>query len=369
MRFLRITVYSFIFAIGIGSKMAFAERFETSAGVVKVDQVVAGLDAPWAVAILDEDAFLITERSGALLYIKDGNRRTVSGVPTVYDEGQGGLLDLALARDFDQTGEVFITFAEPGGRGGGTALAVAKFDANQAALSNVRIIFSMNEKASGGRHFGSRVVEAQDGTLFLTIGDRGDRASAQDLDRHNGTVIRVNRDGSIPEDNPDLGGAEGIYSYGHRNAQGAALDLRGDLWTVEHGARGGDEINKPRAGLNYGWPIISFGTHYSGLPIGVGTETQGMEQPSMYWDPSIAPSGMIIYSGRMFPEWRGDIFVGSLKFNYMSRIETQGSSAREVEQLFRDDYTRIRDIREGPDGSIYFLSVGEGALFRVLPDG
>ena len=225
----------------------------------------------------------------------------------------------------------------------------------------------MDPGSRGGRHFGSRLVEAGDGTLFLTIGDRGDRPSAQDLDVENGSVLRITKDGQIPAGNPFVGQAGAqpeIWSYGHRNPQGAASDLEGNLWVVEHGARGGDEVNRVRKGANYGWPVISYGRHYSGLKIGEGTQKEGMEQPEYYWDPSIAPSGMMIYSGALWPEWRGSIFVGSLKFDRISRL----SGDPLVEEVLETEETvRVRDVREGPDGAIWFLSVGEGALFRVSP--
>ncbi|MDD9920811.1 MAG: PQQ-dependent sugar dehydrogenase, partial [Boseongicola sp.] len=218
------------------------------------------------------------------------------------------------------------------------------------------------------RHFGSRLVEARDGTLFLTIGDRGERPSAQDLSNENGTVIRIGRDGRIPADNPFVGqtGAKpAIWSFGHRNPQGATLDLNGNLVVVEHGARGGDEINRVRKGANYGWPVIAYGEHYSGGKIGEGTAKTGMEQPDFYWDPSMAPSGMMIYSGKLWPEWRGDIFVGSLKFDYIARLE--GNQLEEVEQIQTDETLRVRDVREAADGSIWFLSVGNEALYRMTP--
>ena len=226
----------------------------------------------------------------------------------------------------------------------------------------------MTGGGSGGRHFGSRVVEAPDGTLFLTIGDRGDADQAQNLATHNGTVLRLNRDGSVPADNPFLGldGAQPeIWSYGHRNAQGAALDGQGRLWVVEHGARGGDEVNRVERGANYGWPVIAYGRHYSGAKIGEGTAKPGMEQPAHYWDPSIAPSGMVVYSGRLWPQWRGDIFVGSLKFDYISRLD--GARVTEVEQIEAPQTGRVRDIREAPDGSLWFISVGDGAVYRLSP--
>ncbi len=222
--------------------------------------------------------------------------------------------------------------------------------------------------SSGGRHFGSRIVEASDGTLFLTIGDRGDRPAAQDRANHVGTIIRVARDGSVPADNPFVGQSgirPEIWSYGHRNPQGAGLDAAGTLWTAEHGARGGDEVNLIRKGANYGWPVISYGRHYSGGKIGTGTSQTGMEQPAHYWDPSIAPSGLLVYTGDMFADWKGDMFVGSLKFDYISRLDITGETAREIGQIKSPETERVRDILQAPDGSIWFLSVGNGALYRI----
>jgi glucose/arabinose dehydrogenase len=264
---------------------------------------------------------------------------------------------------------VFLSYAEPREFTQGTALAVARLSDDNASLTDLRVIFRINEYTDSGRHFGGRIVEDDSGALFLTIGDRARRPSAQDPKLHNGKVIRVSRDGSVPADNPFANGPilPEIWSIGHRNPQGAALDEQGRLWTVSHGAAGGDEVNQPRPGLNYGWPVISYGTHYSGAKIGVGTEAPGMEQPRFYWDPSIAPSGMMIHSGRMFPDWRGDIFIGALKFDYVSRLDRDGDTITGEEKLFDGAYGRIRDIREGPDGAIWFLSVGDRTLYRVTP--
>lgn len=349
---------------------ATAETVAVEGGNVTVDQMVTGLQQPWAIAFLPEGGLLITERDGRLLLLREGQKREISGVPRVVDEGQGGLLDVVLARDFATTRTLFLSYSTPMSGGAGTALASATLSADGSALQNVTTLFQMQRGSGRGQHFGSRIVEASDGTLFLTIGDRGSRGRAQEPDRYNGKIVRVNRDGSIPADNPFTNGSAlpAIWSLGHRNPQGAALDAQGNLWTVEHGARGGDEINKPERGRNYGWPTISYGRHYSGLPIGRGNSAEGLEQPAFYWDPSIAPSGMMIYSGKLFPDWRGDIFVGSLKFDMISRLETSGSTAREAERLFQDRYLRIRDIREAPDGTIWFLSVGEGAAYRISPE-
>jgi glucose/arabinose dehydrogenase len=245
-------------------------------------------------------------------------------------------------------------------------LIKATLDQDAGRITKSSVIFQQAQGFSGGRHFGSRVVEAKDGTIFMTIGDRGARKEAQNTTNHNGTVVRVRRSGITPPDNPLLGlpGAEPeIYSYGHRNPQGAALDLNGDLWVVEHGAKGGDEINKVKPGANYGWPVISYGTHYSGARF-QGTEARGMEQPAHYWDPSIAPSGMMVYSGKLWPEWKGDIFVGSLKFGYIARMD--GETLAE-EALQSDETDRVRDVVEGPDGAIWFLSVNNDALYRITP--
>lgn len=335
---------------------------------VTISPMAEGLDTPWGIAILPDGGLLVTDREGELLHFRDGTRREVAGVPDVAARGQGGLLDITLARDFAQTRELFLTYSKPQRRGAGTALAVARLSQDATRLENLRVLFEMAPGSSGGRHFGSRVVEAADGTLFVTIGDRGDRPSAQDRGSHNGAIVRVNRDGSVPRDNPFVGQADvlpEIWSFGHRNPQGAGFDASGQLWTAEHGARGGDELNRVKKGANFGWPVISYGRHYSGGKIGEGTTKPGMEQPLHYWDPSIAPSGLLVYQGEMFPEWRGDIFVGSLKFDYISRLEVSGNAAREVGQIKSDQTSRVRDLIEAPDGSIWFISVGDGVVYRM----
>ncbi|MEM1351031.1 MAG: PQQ-dependent sugar dehydrogenase [Pseudomonadota bacterium] len=330
--------------------------------------VVSGLDEPWGIDFLPDGELLITEKDGRLLLASDSAVKEVSGAPRVVDNGQGGLLDVTVARDFADSREIFLSYSKRQDDGSGTTLAVAELSTDGTALVNLRDVFEMAPGSSGGRHFGSRVVEAPDGTLFMTIGDRGDRPEAQNRDNHIGTIIRVNRDGTVPADNPFVG-ASGIrpeiWSYGHRNPQGAGLDARGELWTAEHGAAGGDEVNFIRKGANFGWPVISYGRHYSGGRIGEGTEKPGMEQPAFYWDPSMAPSGLLIYQGEMFPEWQGDMFVGSLKFDYISRLSLSGTSAREVEQVKNEATQRVRDIIEADDGSIWFISVGNGAVYRI----
>ncbi len=359
-----------ILVLSLSATTVSADILKTSVGSVRVSPLVEGLDTPWAVGVLPDGSFLVTERDGELLHVADGRAGRVRGVPDVVAKGQGGLLDVTVARDFAQTREVFLTFSKRQKGGPGTAVAVARLSENGKRLTNLRVIFEAVPGGSGGRHFGSRVVEANDGTLFVTIGDRGDRPQAQDRSNHIGSVVRINRDGSVPSDNPFVGQPDirpEIWSFGHRNPQGAGLDAQGRLWTSEHGAQGGDEVNLVLPGRNFGWPVISYGKHYSGKPIGEGTAKPGMEQPELYWDPSIAPSGLMVYSGKLWPEWKGDIFVGSLKFNYIARLE--GSPLREVEQIKGAETERVRDIVEAPDGSIWFISVGQGAVYRMSPDG
>lgn len=357
--------------LSFGSAPVRAEMFETSAGSVEVARKIEGLDTPWALGFLPDDSVLVTERGGRLLLVREGQARAVAGVPRVWAEGQGGLLDVVVARDFATSGEIFLTYSEPAGRGAATALARARLEPDAPRLTGLRVLFRQGDPTKSGRHFGSRVVEAPDGTLYLTLGERGERDSAQDPSSFRGKVVRLDRNGSIPSGNPFAGGTGGgapeVWSYGHRNPQGAALGLDGALLVVEHGARGGDEINRPAAGRNYGWPEISYGREYSGGRIGQGTSAAGMEQPLFYWDPSIAPSGMAVYSGRLWPEWRGDVFVGSLKFDFLSRLEGGPEGYAERERLFEGAFPRIRDVREAPDGSIWFLSETDGAAFRMAP--
>ncbi len=345
-----------------------AAALDTSAGRLAVAEIAAGFEEPWAVGFLPGGAVLVTERGGRLWRVQDGRRHEVAGVGPVRATGQGGLLDVLVPRDFVQSRELFFTLAQPMPGGAGTAVARARLSPDSARLTGWRVIWQMGRGDGGGRHFGARLAEAPDGTLFVTVGERGDRPSAQDLSRANGSVLRIRRDGGVPDDNPFVltpGARPEIWSYGHRNPQGAAIDGQGRLWVAEHGARGGDEVNLIRRGANYGWPAISYGTHYSGARIGEGTRKAGMEQPAHYWDPSIAPSGTMIYSGALWPQWRGHIFVGSLKFDMISRLG--GEPLAELERIAGPQTLRVRDIREGPEGAIWFLSVGRGALYRLTP--
>ncbi|MEM7744999.1 MAG: PQQ-dependent sugar dehydrogenase [Pseudomonadota bacterium] len=360
-----------------GALPAAADVHQTSAGPVEVVTVVEGLDTPWSVAFLPGGRFLITERDGRLWLVDGAGRKTeVSGVPEVRASGQGGLFDVVLDPAFGDNSTIYLSYSAPDGViSAATGVARAELDLEGTRLTNVQEIFRQNETRRGGRHFGSRIVHDGEGNLFITTGDRGDRPAAQDVGSHIGKVIRIRPDGSIPDDNPFAAGGAlpEIWSFGHRNAQGAMLGPDGGLWTISHGAQGGDEINHPEAGLNYGWPVISFGKHYGGGTIGDGTSKDGMEQPRAYWDPSIAPAGGMIYSGRLFPEWAGDLFTGSLKFGFVARVDAEDLAPGPVnvwdrqERLLDGDYGRIRDVREGPEGAIWFLSSIEGALFRMTP--
>lgn len=298
----------------------------------------------------------------------------LAGVPEVVARGQGGLLDVVLDSGFAGNRTLYFCFSEPGaGSANSTALARARLSADASRLEDVKVIFSQKPKVASSLHFGCRIVEARDGTLFLVLGERFQRmADAQSLDNHHGKIVRINKDGSVPQDNPFTGRAGAlpeIWSYGHRNPQGAALAPDGTFWMHEHGPQGGDEINLPKPGRNYGWPVITYGENYGGGKIGEGiTAKDGMEQPLHYWVPSIAPSGMaFLTSDRYGPAMRGNLFVGSLKFGYLTRLELgDGKVLREHKLLEGGD--RIRDVRQGPDGLLYLLTDSpRGQLLRLLP--
>lgn len=353
---------------------ALAQSLAASAGEVEITRLAAGLEEPWSIGFLPDGGVLVTERAGRLRHyapgaLPGGEGRPVEGVPEVHARGQGGLFDVLVPRDFAETREILLSFAMPqGGGGAGTALGAGRLSQDGTRLEDFRILWQMAEGTSGGRHFGGRLVEAGDGTIFLTLGDRGAGPRAQDPAAPNGKVVRLTREGAPAPDNPDPSGPlPELWSLGHRNPQGAALDAQGRLWLSEHGARGGDEVNRVEPGRNYGWPVISYGVDYDGSPLGEGTEKAGMEQPAHYWDPSIAPSGHVIYSGRLWPDWAGDHFVGSLKFDYIARLDPESGWE---EEALRDAATaRVRDVREAPDGALWFLSVGNGALYRIAPPG
>lgn len=340
---------------------------------VRAEAVASGLENPWAVAFLPEGRFLVTERPGRMRVVEANGRLgpALAGVPEVAARGQGGLLDVVTDSGFARNRNIYFCFSEPGGGGNSTALARARLADDNARLEEVRVIFSQKPKVSSSHHFGCRIVEARDGNLFLTLGERNSRRDdSQTLDNHHGKVVRIAKDGSVPRDNPFVGRAGAlpeIWSYGHRNPQGAALAPDGQYWLNEHGPQGGDEVNLPQAGRNYGWPVITFGENYGGGRIGEGiTQKAGMEQPLFQWTPSMAPSGMaFLTSERYGPDWKGDLFVGSLKFGYLSRLELDGAKVVREHKLL-ENLPRVRDVRQGPDGFLYLLTdESDGKLLRV----
>ena len=357
---------------------------QAAAGPVRAIPVAQRLENPWAVAFLPEGRFLVTERPGRLRVVEADGRLNppVAGLPRVAAGGQGGLLDVVLDSGFAANRTVYFCFSEPtsaGAPGNSTALARARLSEDSTRLDDLRMIFSQRPKVASSLHFGCRIVEGMkdgrpDGTLFLTLGERFQRMQdAQTLDNHHGKIVRIGKDGSVPKDNPFVGrpGAlPEIWSYGHRNPQGATLGPDGRLWMHEHGPQGGDEINLPQPGRNYGWPVITFGEQYGGGPIGAGiTAKAGMEPPLHHWTPSIAPSGMaFLTSDRYGPAWRGSLFVGSLKFQFLNRVELAGGQVVGEERLLTDLGERIRDVRQGPDGWLYVLTDNaKGRLLRLAP--
>ena len=341
--------------------------------VVRAETVASGLEHPWALAFLPDGRLLVTERAGRLRVVSlDGLvSAPLTGVPTVFAQGQGGLLDVAVDPSFTENRLVYLSYAEPGSGGAGTAVARASLGAS--GLENVTVIYRQRPKVEGGGHYGSRLVFARDGRLFVTQGDRMNyRDRAQDLAQGLGKIMRIDPDGSVPPDNPFVarsGAQPEIWSYGHRNVQAAALDPEtGRLWTIEHGARGGDEINHPEPGRNYGWPVITYGRDYSGARIGKGSAREGMEQPVYYWDPVIAPSGMTFYSGDAIPGWKGSILVGSLTPGGLVRLEMQDARVAREERYLGDLRERFRDVQQGPDGFVYVVTDSpNGRVLRIRP--
>jgi aldose sugar dehydrogenase len=344
-------------------------------GMVTAETVASGLEHPWALAFLPDGRILVTERPGRVRVVSPTGRvsEPLDGVPKVQTGGQGGLLDVAVDPNFTENRLIYLSYAEPGEGGAGTAVARGRL--GEAQLEDVQVIYRQQPKVEGSGHFGSRLVFAEDGTLFVTQGDRqAYREQAQDLGSGLGKLVRINPDGSIPKDNPFVGrsGARPeIYSYGHRSMQAAALHPEtGQLWTVEHGARGGDELNHPEKGKNYGWPVITYGRDYSGAKIGEGTAKQGMEQPVYYWDPVIAPSGAVWYTGDRYPGWKGSLLVGSLQPGALVRLTVEDGKVTKEERHLAELGDRIRDVQQGPDGLLYVVTdEDEGQLIRVVPKG
>jgi glucose/arabinose dehydrogenase len=354
------------------------ETFETKNGAIRVQTIADGLDHPWAIEFLPDGSALVTERSGQLrLMSAEGTLSDpLTGVPEVDARDQGGLLDVALDPAFAENRRVYLSFSEPGEGGNSTAVARGTLSEDGSGLSDVEVIFSQQPKVESTKHFGSRLVFDQAGDLFIALGERSDeefRGQAQELDSHLGKVVRLHPDGAVPEDNPFLqaeGALPEIWSYGHRNIQAAAIHPEtGELWEIEHGPRGGDEINIAEAGKNYGWPIVSFGRNYSGSPVGSGEATgEGFEAPLYQWTPVIAPSGMAFYAGEAFPDWQGDLLVGGLRANALVRLELDGRKVTSEERLLEPLGLRIRDVTIGPGGDVYLVTdESNGEVLKISP--
>lgn len=348
-----------------------------SSQAVTLEKIATGLDSPWGLAFLPGGDAIVTEINGAMRIIKNGKvSDPIQGVPKVAAGGQGGLLDVQTAPDFATSKRIYFSFSEPrGDNTNGTSVASATLvrEASGARLENVKVIFQQKPAKESSLHFGGRIVPMPDGSMFITLGERAMFLDeAQNPQNELGKLVRIMPDGSPYEGNPKLDGwAPKVWSIGHRNMQGAAINPKdGKLWTVEHGAKGGDEINIPVVGHNYGWPVISYGRHYSGAAIGEGTAKDGMEQPVYYWDPSIAPSSLIFYTGDKYPAWKGSIFVGALAGQALHRLRVEGNYITGEEVLFKDKNFRFRNVVQAPDGYLYVLVDSPapwGSLWRITP--
>ncbi|MBL1140825.1 MAG: PQQ-dependent sugar dehydrogenase [Proteobacteria bacterium] len=349
-----------------------AETFTSEKHNFTIETVVEGLEHPWSVDFLPDGRFLVTEKPGRLRIVSNGQLSDpVSGLPKIKEKGQGGLLDIALDPDYANNQIIYLSYSAKGKGGVGTEVVKGKLVGNE--LKDAQVIFKLTPKTSKGQHFGSRLLFAKDSSLFITLGDRGDKDRAQDLNDHAGSLIHINKDGSIPEDNPFVNNPNAkpeIYTYGNRNMQGIAMHPEtGDIWTIEHGPQGGDELNLMKAGVNYGWPVITYGVNYViGTKIGEGTEKEGMAQPIHYWVPSIATSSLLFYTGDKFPNWKGNAFVSSLKFGQLARLEIQDNKVIKEERLINGKVGRIREVQQGLDGYIYMITdESNGRLLRIKP--
>ena len=351
---------------------------DTEAGKIRVETLASGLDHPWGMAFLPDGRMLVTERAGDLrLLTPDGTLSgPLAGVPEVWAKGQGGLLDVALDPAFAENSLVYLSYAEPGDDGAGTAVARGRL--TDTGLEDVKVIFRQTPKVSGGRHFGGRLEFAPDGTLFATLGDRGEDELAQDLSNHIGTIVRINPDGSVPEDNPFIGQKDAqpeIWSYGHRNVQGAAIHPgTGKLWETEFGPRGGDELNIAAPGVNYGWPVVSWGSQYSGAKIPDPPTRPEFAPAVRQWTPVISPSGTAFYTGEpvpgwtaaTIPAWTGSLLISGLSSQGIVRLSLDGETVTAEERIPLD--ARIRNVAQGPDGSVYVLTdEGNGKVLRLTP--
>lgn len=347
-------------------------EFPSKKAPLAVETLASGLRQPWSVEVLPDGGYLVSEKAGALRLVRGGKvSAPIGGTPEVATDGQGGLLDIALAPDFVKSRMLYLTYSARGDGGAGTAVAKARLSDDGTRLEDLTRIFLMSRLTPKGQHFGSRIAIARDGSLFFGIGDRGEGDRAQDPRDHAGAILHINPDGTPHKDNPFLGTSSGlaeIWSKGHRNPQGLAIDPKdGTLLTAEHGARGGDEINNPQPGKNYGWPRVSYGRHYSGAEFDLGSSAEGYEQPLYYWDPSIAPSAIAVYHGAMFPEWDGNLIVTALKYQLLARLERdENGNVTSEERLFDGEFGRLRDVVVAPDGALLLLTDDEnGSLLRV----
>ena len=341
----------------------------------EVELLAKGLVKPWAVEPLPDGNLLVTEKAGNLRLVQASGQvgKPIAGMLPVDSRGQGGLLDIALSPRFESDRTIFWSFSEPRQGGNATSVARAALSADWRALTDVKVIFRAQPTYDGDKHYGSRLVFGPDGMLYVTLGERSDtpmRAQAQDLESHMGKLVRIQADGSAAPDNPFVGkGLAEIWTLGHRNVQAAAFDPEGRLWVVEHGTRGGDELNLIARGQNYGWPVVAYGVEYSGQPIaGAKTHRDGYTQPVYYWDPVIAPSGAQFYTGSAFPEWKGNLFVGALKDKLLVRLVIEGDRVTGEEHLLADKGQRIRDVRQGKDGALYLVTdASNGELWKIRP--
>jgi glucose/arabinose dehydrogenase len=351
--------------------------FSSSAGKLEVETVAAGLAYPWGLAFLPGGRMIVTEKPGRIRIVSREGQLSppLAGVPEVWFSGQGGLLDIAVDKAYAQNNTIYICYAERTSGGGRTTVARGKVSdsGGPPKLTDVRVIFRQEGPLSSGYHFGCRIAQAPDNNLFVSLGDHySARESAQTLNNHIGKVVRITPEGGAPKDNPFVGRDDAkpeVWSYGHRNSQSLAFNpATGDLWEIEHGPRGGDEINVIGKGKNYGWPVIGYGIDYSGAKIHASTSRDGMEQPVKYWVPSIAPSGMAFYTGDLFPKWKGSLFVGALAGQMLVRLPVNGTAVGSEERLLQNLNERIRDVRQGPDGALWLLTDSSaGRILRVSP--
>lgn len=365
-----LTVACSLFISGL--PVAFAQNFSSDDGPFQLETIATGLEYPWSLAFLPDGSMLVTERAGRLRMIRDGVLQpdAITGVPDLVVSGQGGLLDVLLHPAFADNRTLFLSYAHRTDQGMTTRVARAQLE--QGRLTNTEVIFEAVPRSSKSRHFAGRMAFDRNGDLYVAVGDRGEMDRAQDTADDAGGVHRITENGDPAPGNPGLGNRrinDTFYTWGNRNIQGMTVHPdTGAVWTHEHGPRGGDEINILRAGTNYGWPEITYGIDYSGLPITDETEKEGMAQPLHYWDPSIAPSGMAFYNGSLFPEWQGDLFVGALKLQKLVRLSIKDGKVREEEDLLTDLGARIRDVRMGPDGALWLLTDdSEGKVYRMIP--